>query len=204
MLRDLATKGFNGTVIPASSVHHAFSGAGKAAAVFSLSDYAEGANGPSIMAYDNAVTIIQSGNEVVKNLSSSGSFDPLFLLYGLSWAGIVGIVFVGIFLYVRSAQYMRGSFTNFKVIRLLSILFASCIILVFAFPLFMCVRHTSADAYQLGYDVVVAKDATNSFTKEDYESGLAYLHVALQRCYRRWRPLWRPDRNRACGVRQWL
>ena len=40
----------------------------------------------------------------------------------------------------------------------------------------MCVRHTSADAYQLGYDVVVAKDATNSFTKEDYESGLAYLH----------------------------
>jgi FtsH-binding integral membrane protein len=89
------------------------------------------------MAYDNAVTIIKSGNEVVKNLSSSGSFDPLFLLYGLSWAGIVGIVFVGIFLYVRSAQYMRGSFTNFKVIRLLSILFASCIILVFAFPLFM-------------------------------------------------------------------
>jgi hypothetical protein len=50
LLRDLATKGFNGTVIPASSVHHAFSGAGKAAAVFSLSDYAEGANGPSIMA----------------------------------------------------------------------------------------------------------------------------------------------------------
>jgi nicotinamidase-related amidase len=41
----------------------------------------------------------------------------------------------------------------------------------------MCVRHTSADAYQLGYDVVVAKDATNSFTKEDYESGLAYLHA---------------------------
>ena len=28
----------------------------------------------------------------------------------------------------------------------------------------MCVRHTSADAYQLGYDVVVIKDATNSFT----------------------------------------
>jgi nicotinamidase-related amidase len=40
----------------------------------------------------------------------------------------------------------------------------------------MCVRHTSADAYQLGYDVVVAKDATNSFTEEDYTYGLKYLH----------------------------
>lgn len=40
----------------------------------------------------------------------------------------------------------------------------------------MCVRHTSADAYQLGYDVIVAKDATTSFTEEDYLSGLKYLH----------------------------
>lgn len=39
----------------------------------------------------------------------------------------------------------------------------------------MCVRHTSADAYQLGYNVVVATEATNSFTKEDYEYGLKYL-----------------------------
>ena len=39
----------------------------------------------------------------------------------------------------------------------------------------MCVRHTSADAYQLGYNVWVCKDATNSFTLEDYESGLKYL-----------------------------
>ncbi len=39
----------------------------------------------------------------------------------------------------------------------------------------MCVRHTSADAYQLGYDIVVIKDATNSFTAEDYEYGLKYL-----------------------------
>ena len=38
----------------------------------------------------------------------------------------------------------------------------------------MCVRHTSADAYCLGYDVVVAKEATNSFTEEDYLNGLAY------------------------------
>ena len=39
----------------------------------------------------------------------------------------------------------------------------------------MCVRHTSADAYCLGYNIVVAKDATDCFTKEDYEYGLKYL-----------------------------
>ena len=40
----------------------------------------------------------------------------------------------------------------------------------------MCVRHTSADAYQLGYEVVAAIDAMDSFTKEDYEYGIKYLH----------------------------
>ncbi len=39
----------------------------------------------------------------------------------------------------------------------------------------MCVRHTSADAYCLGYRVVVATDATDSFTEEDYVSGIQYL-----------------------------
>ncbi len=39
----------------------------------------------------------------------------------------------------------------------------------------MCVRHTAADAYQLGYNIVVASDATNSFTEEDYQYGLKYL-----------------------------
>lgn len=39
----------------------------------------------------------------------------------------------------------------------------------------MCVRHTSADAYQLGYKIVVAKDATDSFTEEDYNYGIKYL-----------------------------
>lgn len=39
----------------------------------------------------------------------------------------------------------------------------------------MCVRHTTADAYCLGYDIIVAKDATNSFTEEDYNYGLKYL-----------------------------
>ena len=39
----------------------------------------------------------------------------------------------------------------------------------------MCVRHTAADAYQYGYDIVVAKDATDSFTEEDYNYGIKYL-----------------------------
>ncbi len=39
----------------------------------------------------------------------------------------------------------------------------------------MCVRHTGADAYQLGYDLIVAKDATDSFTQEDYDYGLKYF-----------------------------
>ena len=39
----------------------------------------------------------------------------------------------------------------------------------------MCVRHTAADAFSLGYDIVVAADATDSFTKEDYDLGINYL-----------------------------
>jgi nicotinamidase-related amidase len=39
----------------------------------------------------------------------------------------------------------------------------------------MCVRHTSADAYMHGYKVVVATDATDSFTEADYTGGLEYL-----------------------------
>lgn len=39
----------------------------------------------------------------------------------------------------------------------------------------MCVRHTAADAYQLSYGIVVAKDATDSFTEEDYLYGIKYL-----------------------------
>ncbi len=48
----------------------------------------------------------------------------------------------------------------------------------------MCVRHTSADAYCLGYNVLVATDATNSFTEEDYQYGLKYLQdVYGATCY---------------------
>lgn len=43
----------------------------------------------------------------------------------------------------------------------------------------MCVRHTSADAFQLGYNVVVAKEATDAFTEQDYLYGLEYLKT----CY---------------------
>ena len=38
----------------------------------------------------------------------------------------------------------------------------------------MCCRHTAADAYQNNYDVIFAKEATNSFTEEDYQYGLKY------------------------------
>jgi nicotinamidase-related amidase len=39
----------------------------------------------------------------------------------------------------------------------------------------MCVRHTAADAYFRGYDIVIPQDATDSFTEEDYTSGIKYL-----------------------------
>lgn len=39
----------------------------------------------------------------------------------------------------------------------------------------MCVRHTAADAYCLGYDVAVASDCTDSFTEADYNYGIEYL-----------------------------
>lgn len=43
----------------------------------------------------------------------------------------------------------------------------------------MCVRHTSADAYFRGYEVIIAEDATSAFTPADHESGIAYLKL----CY---------------------
>lgn len=39
----------------------------------------------------------------------------------------------------------------------------------------MCCRHTAADAYYRGYDIVVPRQTTNSFTEEDYQGGLKYL-----------------------------
>ncbi len=39
----------------------------------------------------------------------------------------------------------------------------------------ICVRHTAGDAYCLGYNVVVPKDASDSFVATDYESDLQYL-----------------------------
>ena len=39
----------------------------------------------------------------------------------------------------------------------------------------MCCRHTSADAYALGYNILVPKETTNAFTEEEYLDGLAYL-----------------------------
>lgn len=39
----------------------------------------------------------------------------------------------------------------------------------------MCVRHTSADAYYRGYDIIIPTDGVEAFTEEDYQSGLKYL-----------------------------
>ena len=39
----------------------------------------------------------------------------------------------------------------------------------------MCVRHTAADAYQWGYELIVPTDGVDAFTQEDYEYGLSYL-----------------------------
>ncbi len=38
-----------------------------------------------------------------------------------------------------------------------------------------CCKHTSADAYFLGYNVVVPRESTNSLTQEQYETGLEYI-----------------------------
>lgn len=39
----------------------------------------------------------------------------------------------------------------------------------------MCCRHTSADAFALGYEIIVPRETTNAFSEEEYQDGLAYL-----------------------------
>jgi len=39
----------------------------------------------------------------------------------------------------------------------------------------ICVRHTAADAFFRGYQIIIAKDGVEAFTKEDQEQGLKYL-----------------------------
>lgn len=41
----------------------------------------------------------------------------------------------------------------------------------------MCVRHTTADAFFRGYEVVIPHDAVESLTEEDHETGLRYLET---------------------------
>ena len=42
----------------------------------------------------------------------------------------------------------------------------------------ICIRHTAADALYRGYRIVVPPDGVEAFTREDHESGLAYLVMA--------------------------
>ena len=39
----------------------------------------------------------------------------------------------------------------------------------------MCIRHTSADAFFRGYQIVIAKDGVEAFTVDEHEQGLKYL-----------------------------
>ena len=39
----------------------------------------------------------------------------------------------------------------------------------------MCVRHTAADAFFRGYNIIIAADGCEAFTQEDHEQGLKYL-----------------------------
>lgn len=39
----------------------------------------------------------------------------------------------------------------------------------------MCCRHTAADAFMRGFQVIVAEDCLNAFTEEDHKSGIDYL-----------------------------
>ena len=41
----------------------------------------------------------------------------------------------------------------------------------------ICLRHTTADAFFRGYQVVVPKDAVEAVTEDDHQAGLAYLET---------------------------
>ena len=39
----------------------------------------------------------------------------------------------------------------------------------------MCIRHTAADAFQLGYDIIVLKDGVECFSEHEYVEAIDYL-----------------------------
>ncbi len=39
----------------------------------------------------------------------------------------------------------------------------------------ICIRHTAADAFFRGYNIVIAKDGVEALTEEDHKQGLKYL-----------------------------
>lgn len=42
----------------------------------------------------------------------------------------------------------------------------------------LCARHTAADAFFKGYDIVGVEDGLNAFTEKDHKEGLEYLNFA--------------------------
>ncbi|MCD8203957.1 MAG: cysteine hydrolase [Coprobacillus sp.] len=50
----------------------------------------------------------------------------------------------------------------------------------------ICVEHTAADAYYLGFNIIASSDGTTAFTKEDHERALKKMHdlygASLAKC----------------------
>lgn len=44
----------------------------------------------------------------------------------------------------------------------------------------ICVRHTSADAFNYGYDITVPEDCVEAFTEEYHKDGIAYLKMVYK------------------------
>ena len=42
----------------------------------------------------------------------------------------------------------------------------------------MCIRHTAADAFFRGYQIIIAQDGVEAVTQEDHEQDLKYLEYA--------------------------
>jgi len=80
------------------------------------------------MGLDAGSTVIKYGKDALSIFQGS-RFDVSLIPFFLECASIVGLVLLGIFLYVRSYQYMKGTYSNFIVLRVLAICFACCVAL---------------------------------------------------------------------------
>jgi len=77
---------------------------------------------------DAGSQIIDNGKDVIDYLKLV-EFSPIMIPFFLECLSLVGLVFLGIFLYVRSYQYLKGTYNNFMAVRALAISFAACLAL---------------------------------------------------------------------------